>query len=111
MINWFTQRGRKSALLLAVPAMALAFALLNTTGLTQSEQAENSSVEKDYEEVFSEGNPNGIVYINWQEPKATNDFSGAAWFLGAYRSFSGYEAMARRSMGICALTWIGEVTF
>ena len=84
MINLFTRRGRKSALLLSVPA--LAFALLNTAGLTQTEQAENSSVEKDYEEVFSADDTNGVVYINWLSPKTANDSSGVAWFLGAYVS-------------------------
>lgn len=50
MIHWFmktgsaeVRQGRMSALLFAVPVMALVFVLLNTAGLTQSsEQAENS---------------------------------------------------------------------
>ena len=89
-MHWFIKRGRKSALLSAIPAMTLAFVLLNATGLTQSaEQAENSDNSKDYEEVFFSAidtNYPGVIYIDWSAPKATNAFSCAAWFLGAYRS-------------------------
>jgi len=85
MTSWFMRRWRRSALILAAPALALA--LLNTAGLTQSERAEDSSVGKDYEEVFAE-DADGVVYINWLLPEATNDISGAAWFLGAYWSMA-----------------------
>jgi hypothetical protein len=78
------KREKRGILLLVVPMIIFVFVLLSTTGLTQSsEQMEISADNKDYEEVFSAGDTNGIVYINWQESKATNEFSGPAWFLGA----------------------------
>lgn len=62
------------------------FLLLNTAGLTQStEQDVNVDAGRDYEEVFSAGSTNDVVYIDWLSPKATNEFPGVAWFLGAYR--------------------------
>lgn len=84
MIHWFMKQ--KKAVLLGAPLVLLGFVLLITAGLSQSlEQVENSDGGKDYEEVFFAGDTNGMVYINWQEPKATNDSFCAAWFLGAYK--------------------------
>jgi len=114
MMHWFMKsggKGRKGALLLAVPIMAFIFILLNTTGLTQSaEQPENSNSIKDYEEVFfSAINTNypGVIYIDWNTLKAANESSCAEWFLGAYRSVrecgsnGGIGGWERRSKSVC----------
>lgn len=82
---------KKRIFLLTMPALLAIFLLLNFPGLTQSsEQAENSDGGKDYEEVFSAGDTNGIIYINWQSPKATNESPWAAWFMGAYKNVTEY---------------------
>ena len=56
--------------------MLSAFIFLNPAGLTQSEQAEDSSCGKDYEEVFTEGDSNA-VYINWCYVPGKNVVTGA----------------------------------